>query len=532
MVSLTKRLRIPKSIKTGNDTVIETETSIVIIGANGSGKSSLGARLDSLSQETYRISAQKSLTMPVSVGSIALDMAEKDLLYGDPHMPDGHWEEYKSNFRWAFNPLTHLLDDFQKLLVYLFSEEHKISTQYRKDAASTKKRIQPPPTKLDTVKRIWETVLPHRKLIISDGGKVEVYMVNQPTARHSGTMMSDGERAIFYLIGQSLAAPKDGTVIIDEPEQHIHKSVQIMLWNEIEKARPDCLFVYLTHDVDFAAAKSGSTKIWLKSFDGTNWEWKEIEVAETLPEELVVQILGNRRPVLFVEGENGSYDVELFRLLYPSHLVIPRGSCTQVIALTKAFKSQFQFHHLDICGIIDRDRRTEAEVKALEKNGISVLDVAEVENLFCVPEILELVAKQLVLEEKISEAREFVLKCLKTELEDQIALRAANEVKFQLARLDDKSRDEKALSEAVEQLVKSIDVSKIYSTARTEFDKVISANDHIGVLRLYNCKSLASRTGAIFGLKKNELVELVLRMAKSKESESVKNAFKKYVPQL
>jgi Protein of unknown function (DUF4435) len=236
---------------------------------------------------------------------------------------------------------------------------------------------------------------------------------------------------------------------------------------------------------------------------------------------------------LFVEGENGSYDVELFRLLYPNHLVIPRGSCTQVIALTKAFKSQSHFHHLDIRGIIDRDRRTSSEIKALASDGISVLDVAEVENLFCLPEILELVAKQLKLEDKIAEAKNFVLNCLKDELENQISLRATNEVKFQLGKLDDKARNEKALNEAMEQLVKSIDVSKIYSTAKKEFDEVISGNDHVGVLRLYNRKSLASRVGGVFGLKEkeDELVELVLRIAKSEDGESVKTAFKQYVPQ-
>ena len=33
--------------------------------------------------------------------------------------------------------------------------------------------------------------------------------------------MSDGERAIFYLIGQTLAASSDSVLIIDEPELHL-----------------------------------------------------------------------------------------------------------------------------------------------------------------------------------------------------------------------------------------------------------------------------------------------------------------------
>jgi ABC-type Mn2+/Zn2+ transport system ATPase subunit len=62
VIDLTKQLRIPNRV--GTDTIVETETSIVIIGANGSGKSSLGAQLDSLSQKTHRIDILRNSRMP------------------------------------------------------------------------------------------------------------------------------------------------------------------------------------------------------------------------------------------------------------------------------------------------------------------------------------------------------------------------------------------------------------------------------------------------------------------------------------
>ena len=73
--------------------------------------------------------------------------------------------------------------------------------------------------------------------------------------------MSDGERVIFYLIGQCLAASQQGIIVIDEPELHLHKSIQAPLWSAIERLRPDCLFVYFTHDVDFAVAQESSKRI-------------------------------------------------------------------------------------------------------------------------------------------------------------------------------------------------------------------------------------------------------------------------------
>lgn len=65
--------------------------------------------------------------------------------------------------------------------------------------------------------------------------------------------MSDGERAIFYLIGQVLVAAANSVLIIDEPELHIHRSIMSSLWDQLESARQDCAFIFITHDIEFAA---------------------------------------------------------------------------------------------------------------------------------------------------------------------------------------------------------------------------------------------------------------------------------------
>jgi Protein of unknown function (DUF4435)/AAA domain, putative AbiEii toxin, Type IV TA system len=472
-------LPIPNNSTIAND--FSVKQSVVFIGANGSGKSRLGAWLDIISikhkDKVHRISAQKSLEMPESVSPQSIIQSEFELLYGN-----ANYKQIASKHkavRWGNKPNTHLINDFDKLMVYLFSDHFEASSTYLEESKISETRVEPPATKLDIVKQIWESVLPHRKLIIG-GGKIDAHMIDNPDSKYTASEMSDGERVIFYLIGQSLAAPKDGIIVIDEPELHINKSIQIPLWNEIEKARPDCLFVYFTHDVDFAAAKSDGTKIWLKSFDGTHWDWEEIKSVEGLPEELVIELLGSRRNILFVEGESGSYDAELFRLLYPNHLVMSRGSCSQVIALTKAFRKEPQFHHLKIHGIVDRDRRTDNEITALEESGISVLSVAEVENLFCVPEILELISDNQgfrLEDNKVKEAIKNVIQALKDELNTQISLRASAEIKFQLARLGDVSKGKQALIDAMAVMTNNINVVQIYDEAQKVFDDAIEAND-------------------------------------------------------
>lgn len=82
--------------------------------------------------------------------------------------------------------------------------------------------------------------------------------------------MSDGERVTIYLLGQCLIAPNDMTIIIDEPEIHLHKSIMYRLWDKIEEFCPNKTFIYITHDLDFAASRKEATKIWVKSYFGNN----------------------------------------------------------------------------------------------------------------------------------------------------------------------------------------------------------------------------------------------------------------------
>lgn len=107
---------------------------------------------------------------------------------------------------------------------------------------------------------------------------------------------------LLYLSAQALCVPKDKVLIIDEPEVHRHCSILNRLWKKLELCRPDCLFICITHDLQFATAHGDVDKIWIKVFDGAHWAFKKV-VSEELPEELTFEILGRRKNVLFVEGE-------------------------------------------------------------------------------------------------------------------------------------------------------------------------------------------------------------------------------------
>lgn len=473
----------------------------------------------------FRISAQKSLSMPDSTTPMSIELAERNLLFGSPTD-----EANKRHYRWNKKPATAFLNDFEKLMVFLFSDETEENAKYKVAQRESASKVEPPLTRLDKVKQAWEQILPHRELVIG-GLRIQTRVRGDANKIYNSSEMSDGERVIFYLIGQCLAAPKGGIIVIDEPELHLHKSVQAPMWAEIERLRPDCLFVYLTHDVDFAVAQEGAQRVWLKSFDGTSWDWELIEDKEDLPDDLLIEVLGSRKPVVFVEGVNGSHDASLYREILTGFLVIPRGSCDQVIQAVRALRSNTQIHHLQVYGLIDRDRRTAPETAALQTDNIYSLDVAEVENLFCTQEVLALVSTRLARDIKadFDKAVAQVFKQLRTELDTQVSLRVIAEVKFKLNCFDASARGVPDLSTALQQLTQNIDIPALYARFDSEFQTVISATDYRGLLRLYNRKSLPTQIGNALGLKAGELVELVVRLARTDARTAVAAAIKPYL---
>ena len=52
-----------------------------------------------------------------------------------------------------------------------------------------------------------------------------------------------------------------GALIIDEPELHVHRSIMDRLWDELEGARPDSVFVFITHDLEFAASRTAKNSL-------------------------------------------------------------------------------------------------------------------------------------------------------------------------------------------------------------------------------------------------------------------------------
>ena len=525
-------LELPRS---GAKQIVDCEQSLVIVGANGSGKTRLGTWLEQESPEpqrerVHRISAQKSLAMPDSVSTSSLELAQNAVLYGHPTINQLHERDHHKRFtRLGNRPALGMLNDFDKLLTYLFSDHMEHSAKYLAASRLTDQRVEPPTTKLEKIKEVWEATLPHRELILG-GARIQTKVKGGLGEPYSASETSDGERVIFYLLGQCIAAPAAGIIVIDEPELHMHKSIQATFWASVQALRVDCLFVYLTHDVDFAATLGAARKLWLRSFDGRQWEWELVERQAELPDALLLEVLGNRKPVLFVEGDKGSFDYSLYQELFPAYLVIPRGGCGRVIDAVRALRKSESFHRLQVFGLIDRDRREDREVAALESDGVFVLGVAEVENLFCTREVINFLSQKLARDpaKDFDAASESIIKRLSAEIEPQARERAGAQIRHSLSAFDSKAPTAAALQANLVALLSSIDAEVIQREWETRFNDVVARRDYEGLLKIYNRKSLADEVGATLGLRKNQLQETVIRFAGSDERLNLRSALGHY----
>lgn len=380
---------IPTPSNEGEEKVfhISSGNSLYFIGANGGGKTRLSVKIEaSSSGKAYRISAHRVLSLNPEVAKITEESAQKELESGNIYInvADGFGQYGR---RGAFKASS-LLNDFNVVIQSLFADQSNISL-------GTHRNIQIDPnytikkTKFEKLLGIWERILPHRTLHIS-GDNIKVSLPGSEEL-YSASDMSDGERAVFYIIGQALVAKPDSLLIFDEPELHIHRSIFNRLWDELEAARSDCAFVIISHDLEFVSSREGQKYVIQEYNPRNGWTIEAIPEDSGFTEELTSLILGSRRPILFVEGDGSSLDKAIYRACYPDWTIVSLGSCESVIHSVATMRRHSIFTRISCSGIVDADDYNEEEKRALSDLGVSVLAVSEIENLFLLPDVAKVI---------------------------------------------------------------------------------------------------------------------------------------------
>lgn len=499
--------------------------SVIFIGANGAGKSRLGAWIERKDTDyVHRIGAQRNLNFQESIPLRSYKESEDLVLFGNSDQPNRERKHFKygglgSEFD---NYVIHFFDDFTNVLSALIAKSNNENDKFIAECKKAERdgTILPhtPETDIDKLVAVWSDIFPQRSIIYNDSRFYAEDPTSEKKEEYSATKMSDGERTALYFIAQVLAVPPNKALLIDEPELHLHKSLMNRLWLALEKYRPDCLFIYITHDTQFAALHLNADKYWVKNYSGDNvWEIEKIE-SQDLPEDLLLDLLGNRKNVLFVEGTSGSYDTQLYSLIYRDYYIIPCGSCTQVIARTKAFNNTSLLHHYRAYGLIDRDYRSDYEIEAYKSDNIFTIEVAEVENLFITEELIREIAKLHGANEEdvFQKIYTYIVKNrFEKQIDSQVCQAVVSEIKYRLSSIEIDKKNEANAKETLNQGLNDIDYETIKQEIENRFKAVVDGGDYKKVIRIFNEKGLAKTIGHFMSITDKEYCQIVIGMIRN-----------------
>ncbi len=513
-------LLLPNKISGQKGEILREARQVTIIGANGAGKTRFVNHLvEQCGDQAYRISALRAL-FPVE--------QEEQSLKGSI---GERFDKFNRNMQQVVNTAK---SEFDKLTYVMMIDEFRSLMNFKAHQLMHEE-MEFPKTKLDKVVKMWQEVFPKNK-ILRENGKL-LFATEGQTDKYTALRLSDGEKAVLYYLGAVLYAMDDAVIFVDDPETFIHPSIMHTLWNVIEEIRPDCTFVYSTHDINFASSRIDNKCIWVKDFnpERMTWDYEVLQSSNNLSDSLYIDLLGTRKPVLFVEGdEEHSIDSRLYALVFPEYTIKPLGSCNKVIESVRSFNDLQGLHHLDSWGIVDRDRRDDKEVAYLRKKKILVPNVAEIENILMLEGVIRAVARHRHKNEHdvFNSVKRAVIKNFDNEIKQQALQHTRHRVKHDIElRIDMKFRNISALEDHMIDLVNEINPRGIYEMLCREFHVYVQKKDYDEVLRVYNQKLMLTQSGVagLVGLKsREEYIKAVLKILKGngRDAQDIRVAIK------
>lgn len=454
--------------------------NFVIIGANGSGKSSFSRRTrEVLGGNVVIIASQKIFEFrPISSWSIGNNCRQNLWNY------QGQDKLYKGERR-----DNSMGEDLITVVSALFEEKMELATDYFDHRTTVRKD-----STLEKVIALWGEILVHRKLEVDKG---DIWVLTSEGSKYPFMSLSDGEKAVFYYIAHILLAKENSYIIIDEPENHLHLALVTKLWDALERARPDCQFIYLTHNLEFAASRNNVEKIWMREFIAPDsWKMEKLPTDDVLPEILYMELLGSRKPILFCEGKKDSLDYKLYTRLFPNYTVIPVEGHLHVISYTRAFNNSYNVHHNKAIGIIDGDFHKQEQKDVWKKDSIYSLDVQEIENILCDENVLKCAINYFHANPSaLEKAKEKLFIELQKHIDNQCTEYTVQMInnRFKENMLNN-SKDLESLKSSVKELADKMlgNVDALVGERKVCLQKIIDAKDFTEGVKRYNNKGLVA----------------------------------------
>ncbi|ORP07852.1 DUF4435 domain-containing protein [Streptococcus mitis] len=349
--------------------IAKIDSTTVIIGANGAGKTSLINELRKNSiDEMYVLPAQKLLYFVsnthnrngITKEKYIQDLKEVNIKYDTIEIQ------------------THQIEDdfsgtFTKLITLWVKDFAKVMTDNARGVGEVSVAL------LDRVEQIWNQIFPEITFYPESDDRVLEVVRNGD--KYSINGLSDGERCVLFYIGNVLLAPENSYIVVDEPETFLNGAVYNELWDLLISERPDCQFIFASHNMDFVQSRTNATYIWCNKFEAPyDFDYEQLEESQEFPLSILAEVSGTRKPILFCEGTKTSIDYQIYSKLFSEFCFVkPVQGHKQVIHHTKAYNDLQLLHGNTAYGIIDNDWMNESSIQEQKEQNIFVLPFNEVE---------------------------------------------------------------------------------------------------------------------------------------------------------
>jgi len=296
-------ISIPRS---GNplELTVELGQMLFVLGANGTGKSSLMPRFHNLHRAHSRsITAHRQnwfSSEQIDLSAQQKTGTEKQI-DSSSRTSQSRWQDPYASGRSsiAIFDLVESQNHYSRAIADAFLEDNQTLLE-------DLRRSESPMAILNQLLRTSNLPI---KLSVSDGG--QIVASKQNGTPYSIARLSDGERNALLMAASVLTAKPEDLILIDEPERHLHRSITSPLLTSLFRKRQDCAFIISTHDIAIPLDNPTSRTVLIRGCtyaenEVQSWDAELVPADTEIDDSLKRDVLGSRRRILFVEGTNNS----------------------------------------------------------------------------------------------------------------------------------------------------------------------------------------------------------------------------------
>ena len=464
--------------------IAKIDSTTVIIGANGAGKTSLINELRKNSiDEMYVLPAQKLLYFVSNISNrnnieqenYIRDLKNTNIKYDTIDLyPLNIQDNFSNTFT---NLITLLVKDIMIVATYKFRGQNDSSLSL-----------------WQKLEKIWNKIKPEISFEI-DPIKI-IVNVEKNGSKYSINGLSDGERCILFYIGNVLLAPENSYIVVDEPETFLNGAVYNELWDLLISERPDCQFIFASHNMDFVQSRINATYLWCKKFEAPyNLDYERLEESQEFPLSLLTEVSGTRKPILFCEGTKTSIDYQIYSKLFSEFCFVkPVQGHKQVIQYTKAYNKLEELYGNTAYGIIDNDWMDESSIQVHKEQNIFVLPFNEVEMIL----VDEAVVKSCLhfdddkeKQQKIKNLQQSIIDSCKEKKDKiiSIALKKRLDEFLEGNCIENNKPTKEDVEEFLKNLVNKFDVSSTVDNITFIVEESLNSSDFSAILKICNLKN-------------------------------------------